>query len=183
MRDVQVRPARDDELDAAGELTASAYAEDGSVTDDYLPVLRDARRRATVADLLVAVDAEGRLLGCVTLVPPGAPAEWRETSPDGAATIRMLAVPSAYRRRGVGGALTRACIERARSRGWDLLCLLTGTRMLAAQSLYDAIGFVRDERLDVEVRPGLLLIGYSLALRPNLERDTMARSTVPRATS
>jgi ribosomal protein S18 acetylase RimI-like enzyme len=159
---LRVRAARPSEYDAVGELTAAAYLDDGAVSDDYLLMLRDAGRRAEVAELLVAVDADGTLVGTVTLVPPDAPPEWRESSPPGAATIRMLAVPSAHRRRGVGVILTRACIERGRERGWPELSLLTATHMAAAHRLYEQLGFVRRPALDLAVRPGLLLLGYSL---------------------
>src|SRR3954467_14809237 len=115
---VEIRAARPEELDAVGEMTAAAYVEDGLAGGDYAPVLRDAIARAAVAEVLVAVDAEGALLGTVTLVGPQAPEDWRGESARGAATIRMPAPRRSARGRGVGTALTRACIERARGEGW-----------------------------------------------------------------
>ncbi|HET6817562.1 MAG TPA: GNAT family N-acetyltransferase [Mycobacteriales bacterium] len=185
MTGIAVRPARSDEYDAVGELTVAAYATYGDVSPDYLEVLRDARRRAEAAELLVAVDGTDALVGTVTLVPPGAPPEWRETSPEDAATIRTLAVAPTARRQGLGALLTRVCIERSRERGWPRICLVSGTWMTAAHALYENLGFTRDTTLDWEPRPGLLLLGYSLPLDPppNSARDTNALSTVPRATS
>lgn len=163
MSAIVVRSARPDELVAAGEVTATAYAEDGHVGPDYLEVLRDAERRAAVADVLVAADG-GQLVGCVTLVPPEAPREWQETTPEGAATIRMLAVPRAHRRRGIGRLLALACIDRARTAGCPQICLLTQVPMVAAQALYADLGFRRDTSLDLFIRPDLELMGFSLPL-------------------
>jgi ribosomal protein S18 acetylase RimI-like enzyme len=160
---IVVRSARPAELVRAGEVTATAYAEDGHVGEDYLALLRDAAARASVADVLVAVEGE-EIVGCVTLVPPDAPREWRETTPEGAATVRMLAVPRAHRRRGVGRLLALACIDRARAAGCPQICLLTQVQMVAAQSLYAELGFRRDPSLDLVVRPGLELMGFSLPL-------------------
>lgn len=163
MSDIEVRPALPDELDAVGELTAAAYLADRPVGDDYLALLRDARTRSEVAELLVAVDSDGGLLGTVTLVGPDGDEQWRETSPHDAATMRMLAVAPSARRRGIGRLLTQACVDRCAQRGWRSLCLLTLTSMTAAQSLYASYGFVRDESLDVEISPEIVLIGYRIA--------------------
>lgn len=65
---VQLRPARPEEYVAVGELTAGAYLADGAMpaADPYYDVLRDAAARAAGADLWVAVDEAGALLGTVT---------------------------------------------------------------------------------------------------------------------
>jgi GNAT superfamily N-acetyltransferase len=136
---------------------------------DYADVLRDARARAAVAQLLVAVDDSG-VVGTATLVPPDAPQEWRETTPPGGATLRMLAVAPAARGRGVGTALTLDCIDRCRSRTWPMLCLLSSEHMQTAQRIYTRLGFVRDESMDWRLPTGLLLMGYRLPLTS--DRDT-----------
>jgi len=162
---VTVRQARPEEYDAIGALTVAAYLGDGlTVGDEYVPVLRDAAARAAVAELLVAVDEADAVIGTVTLVPPDAPAQWRETDRDAAGTIRMLAVDGAARGLGVGATLTAACIERARSRGWRELTLVTQPAMRAAHKIYERAGFARDEALDFTVWEGFLLLGYSLDL-------------------
>ena len=84
---------------------------------DYADELRDVAGRAAGADVLAAVDEEGgEVLGGVTYVPgPSSPAaEFAEAD---AAGIRMLAVAPSARRRGVGEALTVACIEHAQAAG------------------------------------------------------------------
>ena len=161
---VTVRVARPEEYDAVGELTADAYVGDGLAGGDYAELLRDAPARAAVAELLVAVDADGRLLGTATLVPPDAPPQWRETDRAGAGTIRMLATAKPARGMGAGAALTADCIDRARRRGWQQLTLVTQPAMQAAHRLYQRAGFVRDTDLDFVVGDGLTLVGYSLDL-------------------
>ena len=55
-----------------GELTAAAYLDDGlldfGAEDPYLEVLRDVGTRSQHADVLVAVDADGTVLGGVAFV-------------------------------------------------------------------------------------------------------------------
>jgi predicted N-acetyltransferase YhbS len=117
-----VRVAEPAEYAAAGRITADGYRADdllrrtdGMIDFDYEAQLRDASRRAREAELLVAVD-DGQVLGTVTWCPPSSP--WRElaTRPD-QAEFRMLSVPAAGRRRGVGRALVNACLDRARAQG------------------------------------------------------------------
>ena len=166
MADVVVRRARPEEYDAVGALTAQAYLDDGTVSEDYAAVLRDAAGRAGATELMVAVDADGSLVGSVTLVPPDAPREWRQTAVPGAPMMRMLAVPVEHRGRGIGRLLTQWCLDYTASNGWHSLCLHTQETMPAAQSLYASMGFVRDESLDVDVTPTVHLIGYRIAVRP-----------------
>lgn len=155
---------RPDEHVALGELTVSAYAavDPSVVSSDYADDLRDVAGRAAVAEVLVAV-AGGSVLGGVTYVPD-------RTSPaaefidEGTAGIRMLAVSAAARRRGVGEALVRACIQRAAATGRRQVVLHSTDRMTAAHRLYERLGFARDPSLDWEGEPGLWLRGYRLCL-------------------
>jgi ribosomal protein S18 acetylase RimI-like enzyme len=169
MTSLQVRTARPDEFEALGELTVAAYAavDPATMGDDYADELRDVAGRTSGAEVLVAVDDErdggGFVLGGVTYVGDAASPAAEFTDPD-AAGIRMLAVAPEARGRGVGEALTRACIERARSTGRAQVVLHSTDRMTAAHRLYRRLGFVRDPSLDWQVEPGFWLRGFRLRL-------------------
>lgn len=168
--DLTIRTARPSELDAAGELTARAYLHDGLLAsgqeDPYLSELRDARRRARHAEVLVAVDTSpapggsGELLGTVTYVADGG--EFAELSGSAEAEFRMLAVADEARGRGVGEALARACVDRARRQGKKRVVLSSKTNMRTAHRLYERLGFVRAPQLDWEPIPGLTLLVFVL---------------------
>jgi len=159
-----VRPAGDHELETVGELTVSAYLADGLLTGEegYVPILKDAARRARFADLVVAEDVgTGELLGTVTFCMHGT--AFAEVSRDGEAEFRMLAVAPTARRRGVGNALVTGCVDRARALGANGLVLSTLPSMGAAHRLYEGLGFSRDPDRDWQVGD-VLLIAYALPL-------------------
>ena len=160
---MKVRPARAEELDAVGKLTVAAYVADGmDLGDSYIKVLADAARRARDADLLVAVDADDRLLGTVTVCEPGTP--WAEVSRPGELEFRMLAVTPAARGRGIGEGLTRAVVDRARERGVHQVVLSSSDYMHVAHRLYRRLGFTRLPCRDWQPVPGLQLLAFALEL-------------------
>jgi ribosomal protein S18 acetylase RimI-like enzyme len=160
-----IRPLRPEDHDAVGELTVAAYGdvEPATLEAGYGDELRDVAARSTGVEILVATDDDGRVLGAVTYVPgPQAPgAEF--TDPD-AAGIRMLAVALDARGRGVGEALTRACVDRARATGRRQIVLHSTDRMTSAHRLYEKLGFRRDTSLDWEPEPDFWLRGFRLLL-------------------
>jgi ribosomal protein S18 acetylase RimI-like enzyme len=165
---VEIRQAHPAEYEAVGELTVQAYlgiaVDDFSRadTEDYEAELRDVAGRAASAEVLVAVDG-GDVLGAVTYVPDtdSAMAEFAEP---GSASIRMLAVSPSAQRRGVGEALTRACIEQAVAAGRSALLLHSTAWMTTAHRMYRRLGFVRDEANDWAVRPDFVLRAFRLDL-------------------
>jgi ribosomal protein S18 acetylase RimI-like enzyme len=162
---VQVRSARPEEYAAAGALTVRAYVVDGFTQPEspYVSQLADAARRASEAELYVAVDRADRLLGAVTFAPPDS--SYAEITGPGEAGFRMLAVDPTARGRGVGEALVRACIGRAAALGCSVLRLSTLPDMTAAHRLYQRLGFYRTPDLDWEPMPGDRLLTYALDLR------------------
>ncbi|WP_030758328.1 GNAT family N-acetyltransferase [Streptomyces griseus] len=166
--DFTIRAVRPEEHEEVGELTARAYLDDGHLTfgedDDYLPVMKDVARRAVEAEVLVAADPEGALLGAVTFTPGGG--RWADIAGSGEAEFRLLAVTHAARGRGVGEALVRACVDRARSLdGCVRLVLSSQDRMTAAHRIYRRLGFVRVPERDWSPVPGLSpLWAFSLDL-------------------
>jgi ribosomal protein S18 acetylase RimI-like enzyme len=160
--DLTIRPARPGELDAVGELTRHAYLVDGPVGETYEAMLADAHARHRDAELLVAVDDADRLLGTVTIASPGG--RFVDVARDGELEFRMLAVDPAARRRGIGDALVRAVLERARELGLPRVILSSQQRMTAAHRLYERLGFRRVPDRDWVVPPDLRLIVYALDL-------------------
>lgn len=165
MSEVTIRLAREDELAAVGELTIGAYRADdfvAEVTGPYALKLTDARARAEEAELLVAVDGAGTVLGTVTIALAGTP--WAQVAAVDELEFRMLAVSPAARGRGVGEALTRRVIERAEELGLRAVALSSSQNMLVAHRLYERLGFRRSPEADWSPVPGTRLITYRLDL-------------------
>lgn len=165
---MQVRAVRPDEYETLGQLTVDAYRPFGVVSEEYGAELADVAGRDDVAVVLVAVDeaepnAGGKLLGGITYVPPG-PNPMSEHTEDDVPSIRMLAVADHARRRGVGLALTEAVLDRARDDGARAVVLHSVPSMTGAHSLYEGLGFVRDEVIDFWPEPDVFCIGYRLDL-------------------
>ncbi|GAA2728868.1 GNAT family N-acetyltransferase [Cellulomonas aerilata] len=156
MPDLMIRVATDDDVAAAGALTAQAYHTDGLVTDgdDYVDELMDAVRRAREASLLVALtptdgseDVGGEdedvpaLVGTLTIAPAGT--SYAEIAEPGEVELRMLAVAPWARRRGIAEALVRAAMREAVTLRARRVVLSTLEQMSAAHRLYDRLCFTR----------------------------------------
>ncbi|PRX48274.1 acetyltransferase (GNAT) family protein [Prauserella shujinwangii] len=162
MSDVRIRAARPGELAEVGELTVAAYRADGLLThdagDSYAGELRDARARAEQAELLVAVDGTGTLLGTVTVTRAGTP--YAELARDDELEFRMLAVAGHARGRGVGEALVTAVLDRARELAAPRVVLCSLDAMRTAHRLYERLGFRRAPERDWYPVPGLALRAF-----------------------
>ena len=161
-----VRPVRPGEHAALGDLTVAAYrAVPGeTISPGYEETLRDVAARSDEADVLVAVDAAGTLLGGVTYVR--GTGRYAEFEGEDEAGIRMLAVSPAAQRGGIGRRLVQECIDRATAGAKARIVLHTTEAMLAAQSLYGSFGFERTPSRDFMATPSMRLIAYVLELRP-----------------
>jgi GNAT superfamily N-acetyltransferase len=161
---ITVRAVCAGEYDDLARITVDAYLAIPGVDlgAGYVEELADVERRAREAEVLVAVDEGGKLLGGVTYV--GALGPWAEFSDPAEAGVRMLAVDPAAQGAGVGTVLVEACIARARAGDRARLTLHTTASMPAAQRLYERLGFRREPDRDWEVDGGLLLLGYVLDL-------------------
>ncbi len=174
---VRIRPVRPGEYAEVGELVLAAYRTlpGYHAGPGYEADLRDAAHRAEVAVVLVAVDGEGRIHGAVTYVagPENEYAEWADQD---AAGFRMLAVAPAAQGRGVGEALVRACVERARGEGRGRLVLHSTPWMTAAHRLYARLGFRRAPDRDFTPVPEVPLLGFELSLGPDLPAGPLSAS-------
>lgn len=161
----RIRRAEPSDLETVGRLTLRAYVDGGHLHPDsaYGSTLVDARARAEAAELWVAVGStDGAVLGTVTLAPPGS--ALNEVSEPGEAEVRMLAVSPESQGAGVGEALMRQCVERARDLGLRALALSTQPGMHTAHRIYERMGFVRTPGRDWSPVPGVDLITYRLEL-------------------
>jgi ribosomal protein S18 acetylase RimI-like enzyme len=159
-----IRPAHREELAEVGRLTLAAYVADGFVSPDadYAEDLLDATTRAREAELYVALDPDGGLVGTVTFCPEGS--DLREVAGAGEGEFRMLAVAPAARGRGVAEALVRTCIERAEELGYSALVLSSMPLQQPAQRIYARLGFRRTPDLDWKPIPSVDLLAFRLDL-------------------
>jgi ribosomal protein S18 acetylase RimI-like enzyme len=153
-----VRVATPEDFPAIGELTVAAYRGDGQTWSGhpYEPTLLDAAGRSTAGTLLVCASEEG-VLGAVLFVEAGS--EFSELAREGEAEFRMLAVAPWAQRRGVGEALTNACLLRAGELGCRSVVICVRDFATDAQRLYKRMGFVREPSLDWSPYEGVLLLG------------------------
>jgi ribosomal protein S18 acetylase RimI-like enzyme len=160
---LDIRLAREDELEQVGALTVEGYQADSLLVEDdyYIAVLADAAQRAREAELWVAVDGPD-LLGSVTYCRPGS--SYAELAGDHEGEFRMLAVAKAARRRGAGRALVEHCVARSEELGYDGVVLSSLPEMHNAHRLYAALGFTRDPARDWTPAPGVDLWAFHLAL-------------------
>jgi ribosomal protein S18 acetylase RimI-like enzyme len=145
---VIVRHATPAEYERVGAMTVAAYAAlpVDHLWDGYDDEIRAVAERVDATDVLVAV-VDGEVVGAVTYVSDPT-SRWLEWNEPGEAQIRLLAVDPAAQGRGIGEALVKACIERARQQGLNIL-LHTTNHMPAAQRLYPRLGFVRRPERDI----------------------------------
>jgi ribosomal protein S18 acetylase RimI-like enzyme len=154
--------ARPDDFARIGQLTSDVYVGGGLASAAYGEQLRDVAGRADRAELLVARDDEGRVVGSVALVLQGDFGEVTES--DDEAAFRMLVVDPAVQGRGIGELLVTACLERARAAGKRRMVLSTDRRMTTGQRLYERLGFTRLPERDWQPAPGIDLLVYALDL-------------------
>ncbi len=157
-----IRAVRPDEYEALGELTVRAYAAvPGAADTGYAGELRNVAKRAALLPVLVAVDADGRVLGGVAYVSgPGMP--YAESQLDDEAGFRMLAVEPSEGGRGIGRALAETCIAMARADGRNGVSIYSRPTRSFAHRLYDSLGFERDPSRDWEFEPGEWLWSFVL---------------------
>ncbi|MGD0374824.1 MAG: GNAT family N-acetyltransferase [Streptosporangiaceae bacterium] len=160
-----IRRVRPGEYQAVGELVLAAYRAlpNYHSEPDYEADLLNTGRRAEVAEVLVAVDGDGRVLGAVTYVT-NRRNEYAEWADEDAAGFRMLAVAPDAQGRGVGEALVRACIDQGRADGRGRLVLHSTPWMTTAHRLYARLGFRRAPDRDFSPVPAVPLLGFELNL-------------------
>ena len=161
---IEVREVRPEEYAEAGAVTMSAYMEyvpgrdesrPGFNHDDwteYLSLLADVGSRVDHARVLVAIDGD-IVVGCTTVELDERISADSEPLRPGQAHLRMVAVDPHHRRRGIARLLLTKGIAMAREAGKTEMTLNTSDRMVAAQRLYESLGFVRGPDRTFDDRP------------------------------
>jgi ribosomal protein S18 acetylase RimI-like enzyme len=157
-----VSPAGPEDFGRIADLSVRVYVGGGLASEGYTSELADVAGRASRAELLVVRDEDGHVVGSVALVLSGDFGE--VTTSDEEAAFRMLVVDPAAQGRGLGTLLVTTCLDRARAAGKRRMVIATGTRMTAAQRLYERLGFTRLPERDWSPVPGIDLIVYSREL-------------------
>ena len=153
----EVRRVNQNEYEHLGKLIVTAYEQlpgmpSKAEQPDYYLMLHDVetRERTPTIEILVAVTPENDLLGGITFI-----GDVKHYNSGGAASsnldcsgIRLLAVKPEARELGVGKALTRACIQRAKEIGTSQVILHTTKSMQVAWKMYENMGFIRSPDLD-----------------------------------
>jgi ribosomal protein S18 acetylase RimI-like enzyme len=139
---LEVSPQADEALEA---LLYETYVR-GGFTDAILANTLLAAAVRSRGEVLAARDRTDSLLGTVTLVPPSSPARRLATAEE--LELHLLCVRPDARRRGIGEALVRDALQRAKAAGARRVVLWTQPTMDAAQRLYRRCGFERDSSAD-----------------------------------
>lgn len=149
-----VRDASPQECDVVAGLLDAAYAEHAAhfppeIWVSYRREIAAVAERAGAGELLVTVRG-GVLEGTATFYADGRMDghAW----PPGVGSLRLLAVHPRARTGGIGRALVRECVARARQAGCSDLGLHTAPFMQAANRLYADLGFVRTPALDFDAQ-------------------------------
>jgi len=176
MEGLRIRDAQGNDGRAIAALTLSAYQEYAPL----MPALWDTYRENIVTTLAapepatqLVAEQGSRLVGTVLLYPAATGSDERAPFPRPYPEVRLLAVAPAARGKGIGEALMRECIRRARRSGATTLALHTTDLMRAAMRLYTRMGFQREPELDFHPRPEVTVKGYVL----DLKREASSRGT------
>jgi GNAT superfamily N-acetyltransferase len=166
---IQVREAREEDRNAIRSVTLAAFQEYATVMHAHWKGYRQGIL-TTLADVKpaeqIVAEQDGAVVGAVLLYPP----RTVFSRPDGSrVTIeqpeaRLLAVAPPARGRGIGEALLRECIRRARRSGEAALTLHTSDFMKAGKRMYERMGFVRAPELDFHPSKDMTVMGYRLPL-------------------
>lgn len=152
---ITIRECEPKDDDAVGDLLVRAfvtrYAEkmpEVVYTEDRKQELRATAEKRRVATVLVA-EIDGRLVGTVTLWPPGAPGSeaWLPDSAD----LRHLAVELGFEGRGISAALLDETERLARTWKCRHICLHVRRGATGVARTYTTRGYLREPAGDLDL--------------------------------
>ncbi len=167
-----IRKAKPSEFATIGKLMVDVYAGlDGFPKADEQPSYYNTLlhigefTKNPNTELLVAVSNENQILGAVLYFDDMQyyGSGGRAPKEKNASGFRLLAVTHTARGLGVGKALSKVCIEKARAFGNKQLIIHTTDYMKVAWGMYKKLGFERSEDLDFQ-QGNLQVYGFRLNL-------------------
>jgi ribosomal protein S18 acetylase RimI-like enzyme len=151
-----------DDWDAALTLLRSVFVDEG-FTEPHLAEQTFVRSLIEgQGEFLAAVDSDGTILGAVLL--PNQQSPLRQIAEADEAEFRLLGVSGAARGRGIGRGLVQECLNRAKRLRTRTMVLSTQPSMLAAQFLYESLGFRRQPERDWVTPQGSVRWVYAVEL-------------------
>ncbi len=138
---MEFRTADEHDAAAVAALWTEAYAKAGPEGRQEPYALQEYFAVAVAADVRVAVDDGGEVVGVAAIFPPGAPG--RSVAEAGEAEFARLAVARSARRQGIARVLVEGCVARAREFGAEAIALWSRPYQTAAHGLYESLGFRR----------------------------------------
>jgi GNAT superfamily N-acetyltransferase len=151
---MEIRDAASNELAFIREQRVNAYREHARLLPgSHWQALE--RALSSEADIhpgvqLIVAELEGNIRGSVVLFPPQSDAYEGQVEALEYPEIRMLAVSSECRGKGVASALIEECIQRSKANGFGSIGLHTGDFMHGAIQLYEKLGFERVPEYDFQ---------------------------------
>ena len=139
-----VRPYRQGEEQYVAELHKRLYSEEyswgPSFTDYAAKIALDfAKKEKSDKEELFVAELNGSLAGCIMLC---------QTDDPSVGQLRLFAVEKACRRYGIGSALIRAVMDKAKAAGYQKVILWTASPLAAAIRHYEKLGFKAVESVE-----------------------------------
>lgn len=168
---IEIRDARPEELDKAGDVMVQAYSEYAASMPvkawrEYAREIRDVKSRLPVTQLIVAVK-DNEIIGAVTFYPDGSRTSYVEQDgvvqggwPKGWTAVRLLAVDPKARGLHVGRLLMEETLRRSRAHGAKTMGLHTTKLMGIARAMYERMGFERALEFDYHPMPDFIVMAY-----------------------
>jgi GNAT superfamily N-acetyltransferase len=166
MAPLEIRPiAAGDDHELAGRIVQQAYVvlPGYPAEDEYDTALADIAGRGDDCEVIVGL-LDGCIVACLTYVADVHSSHSEHDDPD-AASFRYFGVDAAVQGRGVGEAMVRWVLDRARADGKARVRIHTLESMPAAMRLYTRLGFDRDVDGDHTWDDGVTGLAFVYQLR------------------
>jgi len=145
-------------------LTRSSYEQYAATSD---PVFWSIYQKSVEQTLLcdqsvmrIVAKSGDEIVGAVLYCPPHEKLMGHTLVKNPFPEMRLLAVPSAQRNRGIAAKLIAYCEEKAKSDGFETVTLHTTVLMQVAKQMYEKRGYIKYPEIDFEPVPGFIVWGY-----------------------